>query len=59
MSDPFRPPEQSILRSIGSGLAMLPMAFRILWEASRVYAVLTLTVHVVLATIPAGVIWLT
>ena len=59
MSDPFRPPEQSILRSIGSGLAMLPMAFRILWEASPTYAVLTLTVHVVLATIPAAVIWLT
>ncbi len=59
MSDPFRPPEQSIIRSIGSGLAMLPMAFRILWEASPVYAVLTLSVHVVLATIPAGVIWLT
>lgn len=59
MSDPFRPPEQSILRSIGSGLAMLPMAFRILWEASPLYAVLTLAVHVVLATIPAGVIWLT
>lgn len=38
---------------------MLPMAFRILWEASPVYAVLTLTVHIVLATIPAAVIWLT
>ena len=59
MSDPFRPPEQSIIRSIGSGLAMLPMAFRILWEASPIYATLTLCVHVVLATIPAGVIWLT
>ena len=59
MSDPFRPPEQSVLRSIGSGLAMLPMAFRILWEASRTYASLTLVIQVVLAAVPAGVIWLT
>ena len=59
MSEPFRPPEQSVFRSIVSGIALIPTAIRILWEASPFYTVLTLASHGILATVPAGVMWLT
>lgn len=57
MSDPFRPPEQSVFRSIASGIAVIPIALRFLWESSPLYAALTLAIHAVLAFIPACVMW--
>lgn len=59
MSEPFRPPEQSILQSVVSGIALIPMALRFLWEASPGYAIATLGITAIQAAIPAGVMWMT